>query len=185
METALQYWGGGLYFLSKILLAQAEGAKSKWWAVSGWSIYLLGIPAWLIVLAENRNWIVFSIELGGAPGMMLGIYFARFEGKNIPKLLSRSTEWFTWVLIAVGSAFSIYDFGGLNSLSQVLEIFVTIGYLRGVYLLAEKNRRGWYYFLLMNGSMAILTGIQGKHVMMFFQVASLYFAIRGLRRSKK
>jgi len=185
MDFELQIWGGGFYFVSKILLAQAEGSKNKWWAISGWTIYLLGIPAWFIVLKENRNWIALSIELGGAPGMILGIYVVQKNIEKIPVRLSLWMKYFTWVLIAVGSVFSLYDFGGLNSISQILEIGVTIGYLRGINLLAEKDSRGWYYFLIMNGSMALLTFIQERYFMMFFQMASMFFAVRGLRRSKK
>ena len=85
----------------------------------------------------------------------------------------------------LGVGYSIKDYGGITSLSQVLEIGVTVGFLLGSYLLAKNNRFGWLFFMLMNGSMASLMLLQNKPLLAIQQIASLCFVIYGFYASKK
>jgi len=78
-----------------------------------------------------------------------------------------------------------YDFGGITTISQVLEMGVMAGFLLGSYLLAKRNPIGWLWFMLMNGSMATLMAIQTKPILVVQQVVSLCFVIYGYLRARK
>jgi hypothetical protein len=185
MEIVLQMWGGVFYLLAKVFLAHAEGKENSKWRVLGWVIYLLGIPPWAIVLAQNHNWIAMAVEIGGAPAIILGITIAIKKLKKIPNLIDQSIKLFVWMLIIIGFLYSIYDFKGINNFSQILELGVTVGFLMGTYLLAKKERTGWLYFLLMNTSMGLLMAIQGKWIFAILQVVSIFFVIYGFTKSRK
>jgi hypothetical protein len=185
MEILLQLWGGLFYLFAKIFLAHAEGEKNSKWRKYDWIIYLLGIPPWVIVLALNHNWIAMAIEAGGAPAIILGIIVAVRQLEHAPYLLEKGTQIFTWVLIIFGTIYSIYDFGGINTFSQILELGVTVGFLLGTYLLAKKDGQGWFCFIIMNASMGTLMAIQEKWIFTLLQVVSICFVIYGFIKSKR
>jgi hypothetical protein len=61
--------GGIGYLLAKILLAFAEGMNDgRKWRIIGWFSYLIGIPAWVILLGNKiigllplLIWVVFHL----------------------------------------------------------------------------------------------------------------------------
>ena len=173
MEILLQLWGGLFYLLAKIILSLATEQQAHKKRASGWFVYLLGVPAWGILLSSRHNWIAVAVEAGGVPTMLLGIFSNLQKMEQIPKLVDGGIKVLVLVLIFLGVGYSVYDLGGINSLSQVLEFGVTGGYLIGTYLLTKKDRRGWLWFVLMNTSMAILTAIQGRWIFCLLQVASM------------
>lgn len=185
MEIFLQVWGGLFYLLAKIVLARATEKNQNKVRAFGWIFYLLGIPAWVILLSTRHNWIAVAVEAGGAPTMILGILSNTKNLEQIPKIVNVLVKVLVGLLIVIGVVYSVYDFGGITSISQVLEIGVTIGYLVGTYLLANKDRRGWLYLILMNTNMGILTGMQGRWIFCVLQTISLYFVISGFRKAKK
>ena len=68
MEILLQFWGGAFYLINKVFFALAEGKKQavkRKLKLCGWGIYILGVPAWVIILLGEQNWIAASIEAGG------------------------------------------------------------------------------------------------------------------------
>jgi hypothetical protein len=185
MDIYLQAWGGVCYLLNKIFLSRAEGARDDGkWRVRGWVIYLVGLPAWVIILVFNRNWMAAAIEAGGAPAMLLGLMVATKGLKDSPRLLKKSAEAFAYGLLVVGMTYSLYDFGGITTFTQALEIGVMAGFLMGSYLLAKKNPTGWLWFMLMNASMGLLMTIQGKPILVAEQAISLCFDISGFARSR-
>jgi hypothetical protein len=178
-------WGGCFYLLAKIVLSRAveKGQNKK--RAFGWSFYLLGIPAWVVLLATRHSWIALAVEAGGAPTMIVGIFANTKKVEQIPKIVNFLIKILVGLLIVLGVVYSVYDFGGITSISQILELGVTTGYLVGIYLLANKDRRGWLCFVLMNVSMGILTAMQGRWVVCILQAISLYFVISGFRKAKK
>ena len=77
MDIILQSWGGGFYLLNKIFFALAEGKNHKTkrrLKIAGWTIYLIGVPAWVVILVGKHDWIAASIEAGGVPSMLFGLY---------------------------------------------------------------------------------------------------------------
>jgi len=80
--------------------------------------------------------------------------------------------------------YSIHDFGGITTLTQVLEIGVISGFLIGTYLLARKNPKGWLWFILMNLNMGTLMAIQEKWIFTGLQIISLYFVSLGFLKTK-
>ena len=195
MDLVLQLWGGGLYLLNKVFFALAEGkaeATKRKLRIIGWTVYLLGVPAWVIILISKHDWIAASIEAGGVPAMLFGLLNA-YKNTNSPnKVLDLIASLFTYAALVFGVSYSLYDYGGITSVSQLLEMGVMIGFLLGSYLLAKKNSYGWLFFMLMNVSMASLMLIQHKPLLSIQQLASLCFVIYGFtvalktsRQSKK
>ena len=188
MDTALQLWGGGFYLVNKIFFALAEGKKQnskRKLKLYGWAIYICGVPAWVIILLIEQNWIAASIEAGGVPSMFLGFYTVYKKNQSPNMLFDRVAMVFTYGSIALGLSYSLFDYGGITSFSQILEIGVMLGFLLGSYLLAKNNKNGWLFFMLMNGSMATLMMIQHKPLLSIQQILSLSFVIYGCRTSRK
>lgn len=182
MDLALQVWGGGFYLLNKIFFALAEGksegAKRKL-RIAGWAVYILGVPAWVIILVGKHNWIAASIQAGVLPSMLFGLYNACRRSDNPNKAFDRIASFFTCVFLALGACYSLYDYGGLTAISQILEICIMVGFLVGSYLMAKKNLYGWLFFMLMNVSMATLMLLQHKPLLSAQQLISLCFVVYG------
>jgi hypothetical protein len=182
MDLVFQIWGGGFYLLNKIFFALAEGkgeGTKRKLRILGWVVYLLGVPAWVIILIGKHNWIAASIEAGGVPAMLFGL-FNVYRNKTAPnKVLDTITSAITYAFIVLGVCYSLYDYGGLVAVSQLLEISAMTGFLLGSYLLAKNNLNGWLLFMLMNGSMAALMFIQHKPILTAQQLVSLCFVAYG------
>ena len=158
-HIALQVWGGGFYLLNKIFFSLAERSeedvKRAWW-IRSWIVYLIGVPAWLIIFATEQNWMVMAVEAGGMPAMILGLIIAlRGVGKE-PNWLDNIAR----LAAVLGIAYSLYDFGGITTLTQALELGVVAGFLIGTYLLARQQPVGYLWFLLMNMSAGTLMFVQ-------------------------
>lgn len=182
MDLVLQVWGGGLYLLNKIFFALAEGRQEtlqRKLRILGWVVYLLGVPAWVIILVSKHDWIAAAIEAGGVPAMLFGLLNACRNTDTAGKTLDLIAALFTYAALVLGVGYSLYDYRGLTSGSQILEIGVMIGFLLGSYLLAKKNTYGWLFFMLMNGSMASLMLLQQKPLLTIQQLVSLCFVIYG------
>ena len=188
MDIILQAWGGGAYLLNKILFALAETKAQqikRQLRIYGWLVYILGVPAWVIILTGKNNWIAASIEAGGLPSMVFGLVTVYRNSKIPSRRFDRIASFFTYSSVLLGVSYSLYDYGGITCLTQLLEIGVTIGFLLGSYLLAKNNAAGWLLFMLMNGSMALLMFIQHKPLLSVQQIVSLCFVIFGYRQALK
>ena len=180
MDIMLQVWGGGFYLLNKILFAFAEGKEEntkRQLKLVGWTLYIVGVPAWVIILISKHDWIAASIEAGGVPSMLFGLFTVYQNAESPNKIFDMIASFFTYGFLILGVSYSVYDYGGITSVSQILEIGVMIGFLIGSYLLAKNNSYGWLFFMLMNGSMASLMLIQNKPFLSIQQVVSLCFVI--------
>ncbi|PLX87709.1 MAG: hypothetical protein C0619_13975 [Desulfuromonas sp.] len=188
MDFVLQAWGGGFYLLNKIFFAIAEGrseSAKRRLRMFGWSIYILGVPAWVIILVSRHDWIAASIEAGGVPAMLFGLFNVYKNSAEPCKLFASLAAFFTYAALISGVSYSLHDYGGITSLSQMLEIGVMIGFLLGSYLLAQKNPKGWLFFMLMNVSMASLMLLQDKPLLTIQQIVSLCFVIYGYKLAVK
>ena len=182
MDIALQIWGGSFYLTNKVCFALAEGREKnrrRQLKLVGWIIYILGVPAWVIILVIKHDWIAASIEAGGVPAMLFGLYNVYKNSKKINRSFDIIASFFTYAFILFGTSYSLYDYGGITSVSQLLEIGVMIGFLLGSYLLAKNKNYGWLFFMIMNASMGTLMIIQDKPILAFQQAVSLCFVIYG------
>lgn len=180
----LQVWGGGFYLLNKIFFSRAERSKrekSMAWRIRSWIVYLIGLPAWVIIFASERNWMAASVEAGGAPAMILGLVNAIRGVKEKPGWL----DYVARIAAALGIVYSIYDFGGITTVNQALELGVVAGFLIGTYMLAKQLPSGYLWFMLMNGSNAGLMGIQSYPWLMLQQITSLGFVIDAFLMQRK
>lgn len=190
MHLLLQLWAGMFYLLNKVFFSFYErankngnAAAAKRWRIVSWAIYLLGLPPWIIIFISKHNWIAASVEASGAPTMLLGLVAALSgDERKTPRWLDRLAI----VCIVVGFSFSIYDFGGLNTLNQYLEMGLVMGFLVGTYLLAKKKTSGYLWFILMHISAGWLMWIQDSPWLFLQQVISLFFIVYAysLSRSK-
>ncbi len=155
----------------------------------------------MIILIAKDNWIAASIEAGGVPAMLLGLYNTLKNDSSLnsdagdspenyqqPQLFTRLVTLSTYGFVAFGVSYSFYEYGGINTLTQVLEIGVMIGFLLGGYFLARGNNSGWLFFMLMNVTMGSLMLLQDKYILAVQQGLSLCFVIyvyRIARRYKK
>ncbi|GHV32532.1 hypothetical protein AGMMS4952_23040 [Spirochaetia bacterium] len=176
--------------MAKILLSHAEGVRNdRKWRLAGWFLYILGLPAWVILLAGRQNWIAAANEAGGGPALILGLVLAWTGRYKAHPAIEWAVRIFTYLMIIIGTGYSLYTFGGITAFSQVLEIGVTVGFLLGSFLLAGKRPSGWLLYALMIISMGTLMLIQGKVILIVQQGVSLVFValgfIRALRRSEK
>jgi hypothetical protein len=180
IDLFLQIWGGSCYLLAKILLAIAEGlSNGRKFRIIGWFSYLFGIPAWVVLLANNNNWVVASNDIGSVPSMILGIITAWNPSIKVNKIFDRFVKYFTFTMIIFGIAYSLYIFHGITAFTQILEIFVIIGFLLGSYFLAKTNPKGWLFFALMCISMITLLLIQNKKLLALLQGISIIVVIYG------
>ena len=184
MDFILQIWGGSFYLTNKICFALAEGKRDRHrkrdLKLFGWAIYILGVPAWVTILIIKHDWIAASIEAGGLPAMLFGLFNVYTKSINPNRILDYITSRLTYGFILLGVSYSLYDYGGIASISQLLEIGVMVGFLLGSYLLAKDNYIGWLFFILMNASMGTLMLIQKKPILAVQQGISLCFVIYGL-----
>jgi hypothetical protein len=184
MDIFLQIWGGAGALLAKIFLSHAEGVRDhRKWRIAGWSLYILGLPAWVILLAGRQNWIAAANELGGGPSLLLGLVLAWTGRCKAHPAIDWGVRIFTYLVIALGTLYSLYIFGGITAFSQVLEIGVTVGFLLGSFLLAGRRPSGWLLYALMIISMGTLMFLQGKMILIVQQGVSLVFVARGFFRS--
>lgn len=179
MHQVLQWLGGGCYLLNKVFLSFSERARNlnnetlaRKWRIASWVVYLIGLPPWVIIFISWRNWIAASVEASGAPAMVLGLVTAlRGTTKNPPRWL----DYLALVCIPLGFAYSLYDFGGLNTINQWLEIGLVIGFLVGTYLLAKERASGYLWYVLMHITCGWLMWIQGYPWLCLQQAVSLVF----------
>lgn len=182
MDVIFQVWGGGLYLLNKIFFALAEGKQEsakRRLRIVGWVVYILGVPAWVIILVGKHDWIAASIEAGGIPAMLFGLYNVYLNPETPNRVFDRFASLCTYSFLIMGVCYSLDDYGGITTPSQALEMGVMIGFLVGSYLLAKKNLFGWLFFMLMNVSMATLMLLQHKPLLSIQQLVSLGFVIYG------
>ena len=182
MDLVLQIWGGLFYLTNKICFALAEGKeknRKRHLKIIGWIIYVLGVPAWVTILFIKHDWIAASIEVGGIPAMLFGLFNVYKNSVKPNSFFDIIASFFTYAFIIFGTSYSLYDYGGITSISQLLEIGVMIGFLLGSYLLAKNKTYGWLFFMIMNGSMGTLMIIQNKPILAFQQAVSLCIVVYG------
>lgn len=183
LSIIVQVWGGIFYLLNKIFFCIAEHnpQSKRTWKICSWTVYLVGLPAWIIIFAWERNWIAASIGIGGAFSMVLGLVIAlRGKGKE-PKWLN----YVAVIAVILGTTYSLYDFGGITTINQVLELGIVIGSLVGTYLLAKERPIGYLWFLLMTGSNATLMYAQNYSILCLQQIISFIIIFDAYRIQKK
>lgn len=187
MDTFLQIWGGGCYLSHKILFSISEAQqeeRQRKLKILGWLIYIAGVPAWVVILVLNNNWIAASIEAGGIPAMLLGLYNTIHNHQRVNKTFNKVVTICTYSSLVIGLSYSLYHHSGITSITQILEVGVMLGFLFGSYLLAKGNVNGWLFFMLMNVSMSALMFIQDSVLLMAQQLLSLCFVFYGFIKAR-
>lgn len=176
LQILFQVWGGLFYLLNKIFFSRAERATNhnqRLWLIWSWVVYLIGLPAWVIIFIIERNWMAAAVEAGGATGMMLGLIIAIKGNGQEPKWL----DYIARIVAVLGIGYSLYDFGGITTFNQILEFGIVVGFLLGTYCLAKQKLSGYLWLILMNASNAWLMGIEHYPWLLLQQIISLGFVI--------
>ncbi len=174
-DILLQIWGGTFYLLNKIFFAKTERSsgrdKKRRWRIWSWIVYLLALPAWVVVFILNHNWIAAGVEAGAAPAMVVGLLVACNGRGHESKILDTIAK----MSVFGGIVLSIYEFGGINTINQILELGIASGFLMGTYLLAKDRIAGYFWIMEGNVCCSALMGIEGFYFLMVQQVVSLVF----------
>lgn len=180
-NTILQLWGGGFYLLNKFFFSRAERSATsrinRRWRILSWSVYILGVPAWVIIFVNGHNWMAAAVEAGGGVMMLFGLIAAVRGRGSIPNWLKKTLEVFTYALLGAATYHSIVEYAGITEVTQMLEIGVVAGFLVGTYQLGERQPHGYVWFMLMNGSNAMLMFIEHYPLLTLQQLVSLGFVI--------
>ncbi len=173
----LEIWGGACYLLNKVGFSRAERGMTpegqRAWRIRSWIVYLAGLPAWVTVFCIEHNWIAAAVESGGAPAMVCGLVIAlKGRGKE-PRWLDR----LAMGSVVLGLVLSCWDYGGIRTLNQILELLIAAGFLLGTYLTARQRLDGYYWLMLGNVTCAALMGRQGYVILAIQQLVSLGFVI--------
>lgn len=175
MILFLQIWGGLFYLSNKICFSRAERSvtiqNKQIWRIRSWIIFLAGLPAWLIVFITEENWIATAVEAGGVPAMLVGLLIALRGQGSEPKWL----DYISRISVVSGLAISFYEYGGLNTICQFLELGIAAGFLLGTYFTARDMIQGYFWIMLGNVACSTLMGIQGYYILMVQQLVSLIF----------
>ena len=175
VDLPLQIWGGVFYLLNKIFFSRAERSKNerlrRVWRIRSWIVYLAGLPAWVVVFISEHNWIAAGVESGGAPAMTIGLIIAWRGHGNEPKWL----DYVAKLSVLIGLTLSFYEFGGIKTLNQFLELGIAAGFLMGTYMMAKDKVQGYFWLMLGNVSCASLMGLEGFFLLMAQQTVSLFF----------
>ncbi len=185
----LQYLGGIFYLLNKIFFSFSEHAhnrgdigKKRNWKIASWAVYLIGLPPWVIIFVKERNWIAASVETSGAPAMVLGLVIAI---RGITKKPPRWLDHLAVICIALGFTYSLYDFGGLKTVNQWLEVGLVSGFLIGTYMLAKERSGGYLWYVLMHVACGWLMYIENYPWLFVQQIISLGFIVDAYRMTQK
>lgn len=181
----MQMAGGGFYFLNKVGMWLAERAKlrgdtlnQRRWRITAWTVYLLGLPPWLVIFVHEQRWIAAALELSGGPAMLLGLINAyRSKEGSSPRWLFDLSVAFS----GAGLVYSYYDLGQLTSLNQLLEVGVVTGYLVGNNLLANERSSGYWWYMLMHVCCAWLMWRLDYTFLVALQLLSLGLIMRAHR----
>ena len=179
----IQFWAAGFYLLNKFFFAASERASThtqqQKWRRLAWVSYLAGLPAWVTIFIFEHNWIAAAVESSGVPAMILGLA-ASFRTESQPQkptFLDTLSKW----MVGVGLLISIYDFGGLTTFNQLLELGIVAGFLMGTYLMAKSEPKGYVWLMAGNVSAAMLMMRQGYYLLMVQQALSLILVADALR----
>lgn len=185
LRIFLQIWGGLLYLLNKIFFSVVEKSEDdrekRQWRIATWVVYIVGLPAWIVIFVQERNWMAAAVEAGGAASMLLGLMNAiRGIEKNLKWL-----DWFARIIAVAGIGYSVYDFNGIRTWNQGLELGIVIGFLLGTYLLAQEKPIGYLWFALMNISAGPLMFIEHYPWLFGQQFVSLMFVLDAYYAARK
>jgi hypothetical protein len=188
LETFLfvmQIIGGVFYLLNKVLFSIAERMSQKHIKqkvmITAWIVFLIGVPPWLIILGYEHNWIAASIEAVGGGLIILALYLEIKAPEMVPKWLNV----IGYSLIASGLSLSLYQFGGLTTFNQSLEIILAISFLIGTYKLPRQASSGYLWYILMHLAAGWLLFIQGYFWLAVLQLLSLLFILDAFWRRRQ
>jgi len=172
----LQLWGGSLFLLNKYFfsLAQASPDQQQRWQINAWIAYLVGLPAWIIVLVSERNWIAAAVEAGSAPLMLMGL-IAAMRGRD---LVPAKLRYFSMACVGAGIAASLLDSGGVTLVHKLEEVSIASGFLLGTWFVADGRASGYLWFALGNVFCALLMYQEGYYYLMIQQLISLALVLK-------
>ena len=87
--------------------------------------------------------------------------------------ISRLLDFIAKIMIVSGLGISLYDFGGITSANQVIELGIAAGFLFGTYFMAKSSSAGYIWLLIGNLTAALLMMRQRYYILMAQQLLSM------------
>jgi hypothetical protein len=141
------------------------------------------LPPWVLIFISERNWIAAAVESSGAPAMLIGLIAAWRGQAQFDEFIW--LDHFAKLMVIIGIGLSFYDFGGLVTLNQFLELGIAAGFLLGTYLLAKSKPQGYFWLTVGNISAASLMMRQGYVLLMTQQMMSLILVMDAYRAQRR
>ncbi len=171
----LQIVGGLCYFSNKVFFAAAERTNDEQykqrWRIAAWIVYLLGVTPWVTIFISEHNWVAAAVESSGVPAMLMGLI--NVLRKEHDSSISHLLDIIAKIMIVAGLGISLYDFGGITSFNQVIELGIAAGFLFGTYCMAKSSSAGYVWLLFGNMAAALLMMRQGYYILMAQQLLSM------------
>lgn len=192
----LATWGGWFYFFNKLAFVLGEGihrSEGRWaepylplFEQAAWFLYLVGLPAWVVLLWYREDFIVSFIEMAGAPSMLYGLFVSLgWMQKNTTRERLMNIICVVGTFLGIGVSFRLL--GIMTRDDQWLEVALSVGFLTGLYLRSHGSARGYLFFAFMNLSNTALMYRQGheylalqQFVSLIFMIVAYYFAVTPL-----
>lgn len=177
MEALLLITGGSLYLSSKTFLFSGELSKdemkSKESRLLSWIFCLTASMPIFFWFLNHGNYIASLIILASGFVAAIHILMTAMNWKESAK----KTTIATCIIVATSLPFSLHEFQGITTQTQMIEIAMAVGFLFGTYLLGIRDVRGHLGIAVMDVSSGALFFIQGYNLMAFQQAISVCLVI--------
>ncbi len=171
--TVLQVFGGGFYLLSKVFLSLA--GESLLLRRIGWSVYIAGVPFWMMLLWIKSDYIVLGLEFGG--GLILVYALIKTFQKEVKGTtkLDIAANGLCVILFFVALYYTLGTKG--FGFHPFLEVVIAFSFAISIMMLAKKDDRGWYVMLLLHVATGTLMYRQDVWLLAIQQAISGCFAL--------
>ncbi len=168
--------GGVFYLLNKMFwlfeeISKAQGAERKAdvWKIWGWKMYIIGTPGVIAFLLIKHHWIFAAFEAGGIPMMLYGIFVSKpgkvYAGSRLDYIVLA-------LFTAAGIFYSLWEFGGVTTIPQVLEGVIVFAFFASLFLKLHKKPSAYLWLAAMHLSAGYLLFLDGFLLIVLQQVVS-------------
>jgi hypothetical protein len=179
---------GGLFYLGhKYLTWKFEVTGERKYLIWAWGSYLIGTPGIVLMFILKHNWMFAGLEAGGIPLMSVGLTLAR-STMTLDEIKEKTERlsWIAWGLTGIGIAYSFFDLGMMEHLTQWLEAGGVAGFFAGlIYQNQDKRKEAYLAYMLMIICTGILCWFEQIWFLVPQQLISFGFMYASLRRWKE
>jgi hypothetical protein len=165
------------YIAQKGLLSFYERNKNEKLKYLSWIMLLFGVPAWVVILIYQQNYIFAGVEGSVFPIVIVKIFEKKIEqAEGLKTWLDRLCN----LIILIGIALSVWAFVyGINTvlMTRLLEVVTSVSFVVGTKYLSQEKLSGYAWYILMHLSCGVLFAYQGYYTFLVMQIISIGFII--------